>query len=363
MMPRRPLRARWGSGCAVGGRARLGRSRVGRGAGVDWALHGSGGRFAHRDRAALRCLARRARRRQRARLAQAAPDRCHPPSADTGPCRKWLGRRLHGRAGGHAERDRGSLPGLARATRLGEHDRPGRAAADRGPSACPDRRRGDDRSRPDRRDQSLPARCARLRPQLPELHHPHPRLTRVRGDRTQRGTPVHDQPVLRERVGCSPAAAQRLHQHRLRIEPGPAHHPGLRRRREERATRDGVTARLRRRLQRGRRRDRDARDDATARTLARRRAREHLVNPQELNAATIKGILDHLLTHSPQPTVGIYSNANFWLQIVGRWSSLSVPEWIATGAPDPPGCPAGFAAGPVWVSQSTDGQHDSDKIC
>ena len=84
---------------------------------------------------------------------------------------------------------------------------------------------------------------------------------------------------------------------------------------------------------------------------------------KRLNAATIKGILDHFLTHSPQPTVGIYSNANFWLQIVGRWSSLSVPEWIATGAPDPPGCPAGFAAGPVWVSQSTDGQHDSDKIC
>ena len=37
-------------------------------------------------------------------------------------------------------------------------------------------------------------------------------------------------------------------------------------------------------------------------------------------------------------------------------STLSIPEWIATGAPDPPGCPRGFAAGPVWLSQSTDGQ-------
>ena len=82
-----------------------------------------------------------------------------------------------------------------------------------------------------------------------------------------------------------------------------------------------------------------------------------------LNAVAIKGILEQLLNHSPTPTVGIYSNATYWQQIAGRWSSLSVPEWIATGTPDPPGCPAGFAAGPVWLKQSTDGILDVDMVC
>ena len=82
-----------------------------------------------------------------------------------------------------------------------------------------------------------------------------------------------------------------------------------------------------------------------------------------LNAATIRGILDHLLTQTPHPLIGVYSNASFWPRIVGNWRSLSVPEWIATGAPDPPGCPSGFAAGPVWLSQSTDGRRDADTVC
>ncbi len=82
-----------------------------------------------------------------------------------------------------------------------------------------------------------------------------------------------------------------------------------------------------------------------------------------LNALAIKGILEQVLNHSPTPTVGIYSNATYWKQIAGRWTSLSVPEWIATGAPDPPGCPAGFAAGPVWLKQSTDGILDVDTVC
>ena len=82
-----------------------------------------------------------------------------------------------------------------------------------------------------------------------------------------------------------------------------------------------------------------------------------------LNAATIRGILDHLLTQTPHPLIGVYSNASFWPRIVGNWRSLSVPEWIATGAPDPPGCPSGFAAGPVWLSQSTDGRRDVDTVC
>ena len=82
-----------------------------------------------------------------------------------------------------------------------------------------------------------------------------------------------------------------------------------------------------------------------------------------LNAAAIKGILEHLLTMSPRPIVGIYSNQAYWQQIVGRWTSLRVPEWIATGAPDPPGCPTGFAAGPVWIAQTTAGLLDHDTVC
>lgn len=84
---------------------------------------------------------------------------------------------------------------------------------------------------------------------------------------------------------------------------------------------------------------------------------------RSLNAATIRGLLDRLLTQSPHPVIGVYSNPGFWQRIVGGWRSLSVPEWIATGAPDPPGCPSGFAAGPVWLSQSTDGRRDVDTAC
>ncbi len=82
-----------------------------------------------------------------------------------------------------------------------------------------------------------------------------------------------------------------------------------------------------------------------------------------LNAAAIRGVLEHLFTQTPRPTVGIYSNEAYWQQIVGRWSSLSVPEWIAPVGPDPPGCPTGFAAGPVWLAQSIDGALDSDTVC
>ncbi len=82
-----------------------------------------------------------------------------------------------------------------------------------------------------------------------------------------------------------------------------------------------------------------------------------------LNVAAIRGILEQLLAQSPHPTIGIYSNAGYWQQIAGRWSSLSLPEWIATGGPDPPDCPTGFAAGPVWLQQSTDGLLDRDAVC
>jgi len=84
---------------------------------------------------------------------------------------------------------------------------------------------------------------------------------------------------------------------------------------------------------------------------------------RHLNAATIKGILEHLLTRSPHPLIGIYSNASFWQQIVGDWTEVSVAEWIATAGPGPPDCPPAFAAGPVWLAQSTDGELDVDTAC
>ncbi len=82
-----------------------------------------------------------------------------------------------------------------------------------------------------------------------------------------------------------------------------------------------------------------------------------------LNIAAISGLLEQLLAQSPHPTIGIYSNVAYWQHIAGGWSSLSVPEWIATGGPDPPGCPTGFAAGPVWLQQSTHGLLDRDTVC
>jgi LysM repeat protein len=82
-----------------------------------------------------------------------------------------------------------------------------------------------------------------------------------------------------------------------------------------------------------------------------------------INVTTIRGALEHLLTQSPQLTVGVYSNANLWLEITGGWSTLAVPEWIATGLVDPPACPAPFSAGPVWLAQGTDGESDTNEAC
>jgi len=82
-----------------------------------------------------------------------------------------------------------------------------------------------------------------------------------------------------------------------------------------------------------------------------------------LNVATIEGILDRLLAQAGHPMIGVYSDASFWHRIVGDWRSLSVPEWIAPAAVDPPGCPLGFAAGPVWLNQSSNGELDLDTAC
>ena len=84
---------------------------------------------------------------------------------------------------------------------------------------------------------------------------------------------------------------------------------------------------------------------------------------RSLNIAAIEGLLDHLLSQSTHPLIGVYSDASFWHRIVGDWTSLSVPEWIAPAAQDPPGCPSGFAAGPVWLNQSNNGELDLDTAC
>jgi LysM repeat protein len=75
---------------------------------------------------------------------------------------------------------------------------------------------------------------------------------------------------------------------------------------------------------------------------------------QALNRAAIQGFVDELLTETPRPVVGVYSNATSWRQIMGAWDSFGQPEWLATSAaPDPPGCPEPFSNGPVWMSQHT----------
>lgn len=86
-------------------------------------------------------------------------------------------------------------------------------------------------------------------------------------------------------------------------------------------------------------------------------------NDPSLNVATLSGILDEFLDESPQTEVGVYSTVSAWRHIAGDWSSLSVPEWVAPSSPDPFGCEAGFAAGPVWISQATDGTLDTDTAC
>jgi len=83
----------------------------------------------------------------------------------------------------------------------------------------------------------------------------------------------------------------------------------------------------------------------------------------QLNSATIKGILDYLLTQNPTPTVGIYSHPSYWPKITGNWTTLSLPQWIATSSPDPPGCPAGFTNGPTWLTQHATTTQDLNTTC
>jgi len=83
-----------------------------------------------------------------------------------------------------------------------------------------------------------------------------------------------------------------------------------------------------------------------------------------LNRATLEGMLVTLLTRQ-SVSVGVYASPLPWKRITGGWRVLSLPEWIATGPPGVPGCSLPFAAGPVWLSQSTPdrGRHDNDIAC
>jgi LysM repeat protein len=78
------------------------------------------------------------------------------------------------------------------------------------------------------------------------------------------------------------------------------------------------------------------------------------------NRATIRGLVDHLLTHGSTPIVGAYSADVYWREIMGEWSSFALPEWIATGGGR--SCADSFANGPVWLSQTTT-THDYDAAC
>jgi len=78
------------------------------------------------------------------------------------------------------------------------------------------------------------------------------------------------------------------------------------------------------------------------------------------NRATIRGLVDHLLTHGSTPIVGAYSADVYWRELMGGWSSFALPEWIATGGGR--SCSDAFASGPVWLSQTTT-THDYDAAC
>jgi len=91
---------------------------------------------------------------------------------------------------------------------------------------------------------------------------------------------------------------------------------------------------------------------------------DELARARRITFSTLtSGLLERLLLAVPRPLVGVYSNTSFWRRITGGWRTLAVPEWIATAIPDPPGCQTPFAAGPVWLSQVSDGRRDLDSAC
>jgi LysM repeat protein len=83
-----------------------------------------------------------------------------------------------------------------------------------------------------------------------------------------------------------------------------------------------------------------------------------------LNRATILGLVSTLLAQDPRPVVGIYSGTGYWRGLTGAWSSLPLPEWIATGSEvDAYGCGIAFSGGPVWLSQHAASRRDHDRSC
>jgi len=84
----------------------------------------------------------------------------------------------------------------------------------------------------------------------------------------------------------------------------------------------------------------------------------------ELNAATVQGLIAGFAVTDPAAVVGIYSRSSWWNEIAGGWRpAASTPEWIPRATGDPPGCPASFAAGAVWLSQGGGASIDTDTAC
>ena len=186
---------RCGRRSPVVGRARLG------GEGVDGALHGPGGRLALPDRRPLRRVPGCACRCERARLAQVAADRRRSPSTVESPAGERPAGALRRPPRRHAERDRASLPPLDRTTRGCQLPGPGRGPVRGRSPTSPRGGRRDARPGTCRRGRPVSARRDRLRRQLPELRRTRFGVAASWSDRAQRGSSVHREPLLRERVG------------------------------------------------------------------------------------------------------------------------------------------------------------------
>jgi hypothetical protein len=87
------------------------------------------------------------------------------------------------------------------------------------------------------------------------------------------------------------------------------------------------------------------------------------------NRLVLTGVFDYLSAHHIR--IGLYSYANGYREIVGSWA-LTYPEWIPTGthvdADRATRCnQPGFAAGPVWLTQTTRAitayDIDDDSVC
>ena len=176
------------------------------------------------------------------------------------------------------------------------------------------------------------------------------------------GRPFTANPCFARPVGRRRPATERLHQHRLPPDARPSHHARLRRRGGRAVAPARRAARIRRRLQRGRRpRSRSSGDGGGGR-LARRGAGQLVVVARMLNAARSRGSSSSCLPSRRRRWSAIYSNASYWPRIAGNWPSLSVPEWIATGAPDPPDVRPASPPGPSGSARARTGGSTSTRL-